>query len=613
MTAFEITDFSDQFAEYVGGVLDGDIVACKMLRYACQRHVDDIAREDDNDFGFWFDMESANVVLTIMSHFRVPIGKYAGQPFVPFDYQVFIMAMLYGWREKRAQTFKTFDADGNPFEYEGYLRRFTEAFLTMARGNAKTPISAINAIIQVAYDRPWIPGAEVYLTATSEEETDKAFDYASMLVKDSNIEGFECFEKAIIYEKRNYIKKIPAVRGDSFEIQCVVRDELHAWHNKKHRKFYGKLRTGLGKRLQPLAITTTTAGDDQSAMWIEELAYARQVLDPNNSLEDDRLFAFICELDQAEIDPLTGDAVGDSDDIYDESAWPKANPAMKYGIINVGEIQRLCNKAKSGDKASEKDLRRYHLNIRTSSKIKIFEPSTWAIGHGVSIDVDNNSPEILGLDIGYTGDPSSLASLKLGPTVERWLPDEHGEEKRINAPTFSLDCQMWVPEKGGIDITSGFWPAWKKSGVVKVCPGEEVQISFIRHRITEMIRQEKRNIYCVVADRAWSRELLQWIEEEFGIVVIKFTQSCWQYNEPMRAFITANGDGRIAHNNPMLDWCSDNLVAKKDAGNRMMPDKDSSKEKIDGTVASIMAFAGAMYEKPKRRKSVYRSRGFQVV
>jgi phage terminase large subunit-like protein len=44
---------------YIEGVLSGAMPACKWVRLACQRPVDDLARADVGDFPFRFDVERA--------------------------------------------------------------------------------------------------------------------------------------------------------------------------------------------------------------------------------------------------------------------------------------------------------------------------------------------------------------------------------------------------------------------------------------------------------------------------------------------------------------------------------------------------------------------------
>jgi phage terminase large subunit-like protein len=68
-------------------------------------------------------------------------------------------------------------------------------------------------------------------------------------------------------------------------------------------------------------------------------------------------------------------------------------------------------------------------------------------------------------------------------------------------------------------------------------------------------------------------------------------------------------DKRIAHGgNPVLTWMADNLVARSDPAGNLKPDKEKSREKIDGMVALIMGLARAIVNSGSN-KSIYEERG----
>ena len=60
--------------------------------------------------------------------------------------------------------------------------------------------------------------------------------------------------------------------------------------------------------------------------------------------------------------------------------------------------------------------------------------------------------------------------------------------------------------------------------------------------------------------------------------------------------------------NPVLRWMADNVMVKQDAAGNLKPDKEKSKEKIDGIVALIMAVDRATRSK-STKPSVYEDRG----
>jgi len=66
---------------------------------------------------------------------------------------------------------------------------------------------------------------------------------------------------------------------------------------------------------------------------------------------------------------------------------------------------------------------------------------------------------------------------------------------------------------------------------------------------------------------------------------------------------------KLAHgDNPVLTWMADNLIARTDPAGNIKPDKERSKEKIDGIVALLMGLGWAMRKQTETGHSVYDSR-----
>ena len=71
---------------------------------------------------------------------------------------------------------------------------------------------------------------------------------------------------------------------------------------------------------------------------------------------------------------------------------------------------------------------------------------------------------------------------------------------------------------------------------------------------------------------------------------------------------------RIAHGgHPVLRWMMDNIFIRTDPADNIKPDKEKSTEKIDGTVATIMALDRAIRYGNDNSVSVYDSRGLLVI
>jgi len=72
--------------------------ACVWHRLAYQRHLDDLERQHEEDFEYYFDYEYAQHAVDFTRYIKHFEGEWAGQPFELSPYQVWHLAVLYGWR-----------------------------------------------------------------------------------------------------------------------------------------------------------------------------------------------------------------------------------------------------------------------------------------------------------------------------------------------------------------------------------------------------------------------------------------------------------------------------------------------------------------------------------
>jgi len=80
----------------------------------------------------------------------------------------------------------------------------------------------------------------------------------------------------------------------------------------------------------------------------------------------------------------------------------------------------------------------------------------------------------------------------------------------------------------------------------------------------------------------------------------QFIQGPKSYHPAMQALEVAYLNGRLAHgNDPILNWCASNLVAREDANLNKAPDKKHAAEKIDDMCALLMAIGRSLVDAPK--------------
>jgi phage terminase large subunit-like protein len=97
------------------------------------------------------------------------------------------------------------------------------------------------------------------------------------------------------------------------------------------------------------------------------------------------------------------------------------------------------------------------------------------------------------------------------------------------------------------------------------------------------------NIQMIGYDSWNAKQLVQKLQAD-DVPLQEFIQGGKSYHPAMQALELAYVEGNFAHgNDPVLNWCASNLVARTDANMNTAPDKKKAPEKIDDIVALLMA------------------------
>ncbi|MCZ8077540.1 MAG: terminase large subunit, partial [Paucibacter sp.] len=282
--------------EYTAAVLDGTRPAAKWELLACQRQVDDLAREPSEDWPWVFDPNTAArpcEFIELLPHIK---GKWAreGRLLQLEAWQCFILTTVFGWVHR-----------------DTGLRRFREAYIEVPRKNAKSTLSSGVALFMLTADGEH--GAEVYSAATTRDQARIVFDDAKQMAERTpdlrTYCGVAIMQHAITVAATASKFAPLAAEGstlDGLNVHFAVIDELHA---HKTRAVYDVIDTARGAREQSLLWNITTGGTDRSGICYERRTHAAKVL--ARVLVDESLFGVIYTID-------------DKDDALDPASWPKA-------------------------------------------------------------------------------------------------------------------------------------------------------------------------------------------------------------------------------------------------------------------------------------------------
>lgn len=556
--------------QYIDDVKSGKRCAGKLERCAVERHLHDLKHAKKR--GLRFDETLATRACALFPLLKLTDGEWADRPFELKPFQAFIVWNLFGWVRI---------SDG--------MRRFRRALLEFGRGNGKTPFLAGIAILVFIFDLPVEPRAACYAAATTREQSTRLFfeDLKAFIDRNPHLQDFvKVGPNQIRVHATGATFECLSSDGtvaDGLRPHFAAIDEFHEWIGAKHKKLWDKLITALSKRRQPLLIIITTAGDDQSKLWLEVYHFAVGIVTNYTKARGDSFFAFICEIDE-------------KDDPFDESCWPKANPMLEFGVVKIDGLRDMADEAR-WNPSTKKTLERYHCNRLVSSTTKSIPSDLWARGKKDPPNLESRQCRG-GLDWGWKDDLTALALV---------FPLEAVKVKGEWRRTYACKVQCWIPEATQRDLTAEPWQSFIDAGDLIVTPGDVTDTAAIYQYVEEC--QSLYGIESMAMDPNNCREFGSRVQNEFGIEPIWFGQTHGKYNEPMRELKGALREKRFYHGgNELLAWSADNMMESTDGREYIMPAKKKSKDKIDPMCALIMALSECLFAE-REGPSIYEEPG----
>lgn len=562
--------------QYAHDVVSGRVVACKLVKAACQRHLNDLARAKDG-WEYYFDEEAAQHACDFFPLFlRHSKGEWAGQPFELSHWQVFIVWALFGWKRHKDHT-----------------RRFRVAYIEVSRKNGKSTLAA--GIGLYLFDADGEPGAEVYTAATKREQA-RIIHGEAIRMRDASpfLKNRIGKFKDNLHVASTNSKFEPLGKDsktlDGLNVHAAIIDELHAHPD---RGLLDVLDTATGARRQPLMFIITTSGSNRQSVCFEQHEYTEKIL--TGVLEDDEHFGIIYTLDGEEKGP-GGEVVRPEDDWTEEANWIKANPNLGVSV-KIDDLRRKVRKAKEAI-AAQNSLKRLHFDIWTQSSVRWLSADAWReCAHPVDYEALKGQECYAGLDLSTNIDLSAFVMV--------FPPQEQETLYRVIA-------RIFVPEENILRRSQKDrvpYDAWVNAGYITATPGNVIDYDWI---FDQILKDAAFYNLREVAFDAWGADWIRTKLEEEGLTMIEFRQGTKSMNGPTQALEKMVLAGELAHGgNPVLTWCADNVIVTMDPSGRIKPDKAKSTERIDPIVALIMGIARAMLR--EGQESIYNERGVRSV
>jgi phage terminase large subunit-like protein len=555
----------DPITQYAQDVGAGRILAGRLVRLACARHLRDL----ETPGLVWNPAEAALALEFFAQILCLPeetaaadtIGAAApvdGSPFVLQPWQQFIVGSLLGW-----------------YTISGY-RRFRDAFIETAKGSGKTPLGAGLMLYLLVADGE--RGAQIYFAAVGKDQAKLAYADAEKMVQASPYLRALVDQKVnnlAVLETGSYLRPISSEkRGlDGKRVHgCLIDEE----HEHPTPVVVSKMRRGTKGRRNALIVRTTNSGYDRTSVCWHDHEYSRQVLE--GTIADVHWFAYVCGLDPCPACLDKGRHFPDAecltcDDWRTEGPhWLKANPNLGVSL-SWQYLRELVQQAK-GRADAVSDLLRFNFCVWTSAHTSAWNMAKWhESGRRPLPDAATlrDVPCWGGLDLGQTDDFAAWVRL--------W---------ELADGTVAVQPRFWLPRAALARYPHRPYADWERAGLLEITEGDTTDLDCIEATILEDARRD--GVREIGYDKRFAQHLALHLQGA-GLTMVDTPQG-FALNEAIQNVAKLVADTAIVHgSHAILTWMMDNAVLRHGRNQEVRLDKEAAKDKIDGAVALVMANA----------------------
>ena len=533
--------FAALAARYTVEVVTGKVTAGKWTRLACERQQRDLDRDwQDPAWPYVYDPEAVQAVCTFIERLPHVEGKWV-TPTIRLELpQIFLLACLFGWRQKADRT----------------RRRFTTLYWEMGRKGAKSTLMAAIALYHLLEEGE--VGPQVICGATTGDQARIVFTIAAKMVKQAawlRARGLKAFANSVASIDGS-MKPINAKAStqDGLNPSCIILDESHAQSFELH----DVVKSAQGARPNPLLLCPTTAGYDLLSVGYALRTTLTKVLE--GTFHAEHFFGSIYALDKG-------------DDWRDERTWVKANPML--GVTPTREwVQRYCLDAQQTPGA-EAEFRVKVCSEWQNAASTWLSMTHWDACADPTLRLEQfaGAPCWIGADLAQRDDLAAVALLfqrddLLVAFVRCYLPALVVAERARAVPEY----RRW-PEEGALVLTDG----------------DMIDFPRIEEDIRGWCKQFQVRDICM--DYFGSAHLCANLQAS-GLPAHAEPKSAKNMTDPARELETRVRRGRFRHDgNSCLRWQASNVVVDRRADDSLLPKKETaeSPNKIDAIDALLQA------------------------
>ena len=528
---------------YAVQVAKGEIQACRNVRLACQRFLNQL---EDKNWAYEFHVRYVEHFLSFAETLRHTKGPDAGKPLVLEPFQIFAICAIYGFRAKKDPS----------------KRMVSDVIIFIPRKAGKSTLTAAIALYELAFGEA---GAEVYTLATNREQASIVFQAATGFVE--NMPGDVA---ALFNVGRHQITKVGDSQsmfralsrdtkksGDGLNPSCAIVDEAAQIVDRNSIEV---LHSGMVARKNPLRVYISTASFTKETKFYEELSMLEAIL-KGEAEDNPRWFGLLYSLDP-------------QDNWREPATWAKANPMHGISVFEDAIAQR-AEESKHKPAALNEFLCKT-LNVYVSANTAWVDRAYWDDERAL-VRKDRQQPEavFIGFDLAATRDLNAVCTLK------RYGEDDYEAEFKFFLPEEGYDL---IPKHYG-DI----FRLARQSGILHITEGNVMDDREISDYI---IQQAAKYDVKEIGFDAYNAASLVARLHEAGLPVKKVGQGMAVLSNPSKHVEKLIMNYGIKHNgNPFVGWQLGNCEVYEDVnGNIKIRKNEADKAaKVDGIISLIIA------------------------
>jgi len=545
-------------------VVSGQEPSCLTHRMACERHLNEIAKQGTKEFPFVWCPEKSEKILRYAEMLTIAEGAQP-RPVRLHDFQCFDLGVPFGW-----------------VHAETGFRRIRRKYKSVARQNGKTFENGITG----SYIANWggYNFGKLFTAATKKRQARIAWEEIQKFITvDKDLQAlFEVKDyKSLIIAKRTgcTIEALSRESGldDGFRaIFCSV-DEIH---QHKDNGIYKALYNGQASLDEALISMITTRGKSLNSFCREMDDYCLQIL--AGTAEADDFFVDIYTLDK-------------EDDPFDESVWYKANPHLVTVPSALEQLRRDAQTAKQmgGFEMSDYMTKRQNLWYEYGDT-QYITPNEWKLGR-TELTIENMRGRrcFAGLDLSSGGDLTSLALLfplddgKIYVWSHSYIPAKRLEEHII---TDTAPYDVWA--KSGLLTPSEAVGGLKNDYLQIVADLKELQEKF------------EINIACIGYDPHNADAFLEELDT-LGAPLLEVKQSARFLSDTTVDFALEVKAGNVLYDqrNALMSWSIVNAKKTKNSFGEIKVDKEVNARHARIDVVDAIIDAHVAYRKSSKEET----------